>query len=588
MFYLALVSGLINLSAQTVYQKIVSMAVGDLYTTFMAVLLTFIVGSAVGGYCGFYLRRFLPWIELFSGLYALFLFIPLSGPFYHVDIPLPWMILALLPPAFSLGTHVPLYSIYLHQRRFGFIYSLYHWGAILGLVAFEWYFVHAGSVKYALFFLGSCQTVLGIALVILARKNVFLLPTIRATKNPLPLWLGNLRGSILSVLAASTLSFFHLFWSLKTQVALTEGFRMQATMVSAAVLFWMSSAGAISRFLPRWKRSWSFFFIAASVVLTQLTFPWIPVAITDLNNGSLSFYFAISLLLAIYLTIPVLFSSLVFVFETEKAHREMDIDQASGGLNLFASGGNILGFVLGASLAAFFWQTAYFAASFTAALVLFLILASQDKKLLRVQTLGAVAVLIGVSILAFRYEQQSYLFVNRLRKSTREIQAITDVWIRSNALSAMALVTRKTTVPLENLPPSLRADAGERRFYIVDGHLSHDIWAGAEYMSGISGAKFFSHPLKNSLVIGIGSGQAAWGVLAISEHTDMVEISPTVIENLDALKEYNENLLANPNKDIHLKDGFSFVRDCKPGTYDLILNTSTYPSNFNASKLYST
>lgn len=588
MFYLALISGLINLSAQTVYQKIVSMTVGDLYTTFMAVLLTFIVGAAVGGYLGFYLRRFLPWIELFSGLYALFLFIPLSGPFYNYDISLPLVIAALFLPALSLGTHLPLYSIYLRQQRFGFIYSLYHWGAILGLIAFEWYFVHAGSVKYALAFLGVCQTILGIVLIVLARQNRFELPKARAVTNPLPVWLSKLRGSVISVLAASTLSFFHLFWALKTQVALTEGFRMQATMTSAAVLFWMSTAGVASKILPRLERAWIFFFIAVSVVLTQLTFPWIPMAITDLSTGSLAFYFLISLLLAIYLTLPVFFSSLVFIQETETAHQCLDIDQASGGLNLFASLGNILGFVFGALLASEFWKTGYFAASLLAALALFLSFIFESKTRKPGKVLIALLALSTVSVFAFSHHQQNYLFLNRLHKPTREIQTMTDVWIRSSALSSIALVTRQLTIPVSDLPQALQVSTKPARFYIVDGHLSHDIFGGSEYMSGISGAKFFSHPLKKSLVIGIGSGQAAWGLMAISEHTDMVEISPAVLENLSALKEFNEDLLTNPHKTIHLKDGFSFVRDCQPGSYDLILNTATYPSNFNAAKLYST
>lgn len=587
MFYLALVSGLINLSSQTVYQKIVSMTVGDLYTTFMAVLLTFIAGAAAGGYFGYHLRRFLPWIELFSGLYALVLFLPLSGPFYDYDIALPWLILALLPPAFSLGTHVPLYSYYLRRQRFGIIYSLYHWGAIFGLLGFEWHFVHAGSVKYALLVLGACQTLLGLVLIKLTHdkkfhipKSVFAVPFIR-------FWFGTLKASSLAVIAASTLSFFHVLWALKTQVMLTEGFRLHATMISAAILFWMSAAGVLAKKLPKFSRGWNFLFIAAAMTFIQASFSVIPIAITDLNTGTEPVYFAMSFLLAIYLTLPVFFSSLVFVRETESAAQRIEVDQASGALNLFACFGNILGFALGAVMAKSFWGTSYFSLGITLSIFAFVLfsLKSENKKVLRV---GALVVVILASSFALRNPQQDSLFTNRILKATRKIQIMTDVWIRSHALSSIALATRKLTVPTTNLPPALQANSKDRRFYIVDGHVSHDIFSGSEIMSGIAGAKFFNHPLKNSLVIGIGSGQAAWGVASISNHTDMVEISPVVIENLNELKEYNQNLLENPRKDIHLKDGFSFVRDCQLGAYDLILNTATYPSNFNASKLYST
>lgn len=587
MFYLALISGLINLSAQTVYQKIVSMAVGDLYTTFMAVLLTFIAGAAAGGYLGFYLRRYLPWIELFSGLYALVLFLPLSGPYYDYDIALPWLILALLPPAFSLGTHVPLYSYYLRRQRFGIIYSLYHWGAIFGLLAFEWHFIHAGSVKYALLVLGVSQTLLGLFLIKLTHdrkfhipKSVFAVPFVR-------FWFGTLRNSSLAVIAASTLSFFHVLWSLKTQVMLTEGFRLQATMVSVAILFWMSAGGVLAKKLPKFSRAWNFLFIAAAMAFIQASFSVVPIAITDLNSGTAPVYFATSFLLAIYLTLPVFFSSLVFVRETESAAQRIEVDQASGGLNLFACVGNVLGFVLGAAMSGSFWGASYFSLGITLSIFTFVAfsLESENKKILRV---GALAVVILASAFALRQPQQDFLFTNRILKPTREVQGMTDIWIRSHALSSIALVTRELTVPATNLPPALQANAKARRFYIVDGHVSHDIFSGGEFMSGIASAKFFTRPLNNSLVIGIGSGQAAWAVASISEHTDMVEISPVVIENLSSLKEYNQNLLENPRKEIHLKDGFSFVRDCQPGTYDLILNTATYPSNFNASKLYST
>ena len=87
--------------------------------------------------------------------------------------------------------------------------------------------------------------------------------------------------------------------------------------------------------------------------------------------------------------------------------------------------------------------------------------------------------------------------------------------------------------------------------------------------------------------MGMGGGQAAWAVSAISQNTDMVEISPTVIDNLRILKEYNNNLGQRKDLNIFMRDGFSFVRDCTPSSYDLIFNTGTYPSNFNASKLYS-
>ncbi|WP_413287899.1 spermidine synthase [Bdellovibrio sp. HCB337] len=585
MIYLAILSGLINLSAQTVFQKVVSMTVGDLYTTFMAVMLTFILGSALGSYHGYRLRRFLPWIELCTGLYSLLLCFLLSGPFYQWDLPLWLVILGLLPPALALGTHIPLYSYYLRQIRFGLIYGLYHWGAIIGLIAFEWYFVHAGSVKNSLLFLGLCQITLGLVLLKYFRAGAFHVQAKDFKAESIALWFRNYGLSALTVFLASSLSFYGVLWAIKTQNALTEAFRLHATMISTSIFVWMSLAGLVSKKIQKISRSALFLTMAFAFLFQQGSFSVLPVSITDLFSGSMENYFLVSLLLALYLTLPVFISSLIFVNETSRLSESLDVDQASGGLNLFASFGNILGFALGGLMAPHFWHRPYMTTAVMISMVLgFVFLAKVPKK-----TMGVVAIcaLILLSPWAFQKEQKDFLYLNRIAKDQRHMIEMTDVAVYSHALSSIALVTRKLKDSPTPWPEQTQKENPSQRMYVVDGHFSHDVWSGLEMMVGIAGSKYFDRPLGQSLVIGIGSGQAAWAVSALSQKTDMVEISPTVIDNLKILKEYNNNLGERDDLHIHMKDGFSFVRDCKPGTYDLIFNTSTYPSNFNASKLYS-
>lgn len=585
MIYLAILSGLINLSAQTVFQKVVSMTVGDLYTTFMAVMLTFILGSALGSYHGYKLRRFLPWIELASGLYTLLLYFVLAGPFYRTDLPLGIVILGLLLPALALGTHIPLYSYYLRQIRFGFVYGLYHWGAILGLIAFEWHFVHAGSVKDALLFLSVCQISLALLLLKYFRAGKFHIEAKNFKAENLSLWFQEYGVSTLTVFSASTLSFYGVLWALKTQTALTEAFRLHATLISAAVFLWMSLAGLISKAFNKIPRSALFLLLSFCFLFQQGSFSVLPVAITDLFSGTMENYFFISLLLALYLTLPVLVSSMIFINETSRLSEHLDVDQASGGLNLFSSFGNILGFAFGGLMAPHFWHRPYLATAIMISVVLgFVFLLKSPRKTLGI---GAICGAILISPWAFEKEQKDFLFKNRIPKDSRNMLEFKDVDVYSHALSSISLATHTLKDSPTPWSAEVQRENPSERLYIVDGHISHDIWSGLEIKVGLASAKLFTRPLSHSLVIGIGSGQASWAVSAISQKTDMVEISPTVIENLKILKEYNNHLGEREDLHIYMKDGFSFVRDCKPGTYDLIFNTSTYPSNFNASKLYS-
>lgn len=561
------------------------MTVGDLYTTFMAVLLTFILGSALGSYHGYKFRRFLPWIELCSGLYSFLIYAMLSGPFYEWDLPLWLVVLGLLPPALALGTHIPLYSYYLRQIRFGLVYGFYHGGAILGLIAFEWNFVHAGSVKNSMLFLGLCQCTLGLVLLKYFRENKFHIDADSFKPESFKSWFQRYGSSAATVFIASTLSFYGVLWALKTQTSFTEAFRLHATLISAAVFIWMSFAGVASKWIKTLSRFNLFFILAFCFLFQQTSFQFLPVGITDLFSGSMQNYFGISLLLALYLTLPVFTSSLIFIAETARLSKNIDVDQASGGLNLFSSFGNISGFVLGGFMAPYFWHRPYLAVALSLSLILSVIflLKSPRKK---AGLIGLMLLLI-ISPFAFIKEQKDFLYVNRIPKAVRPYVEFTDVDIYAHALSSMSLISKTFKNPTENIPADILEMHPFRRHYIVDGHFSHNIVSGMEIMSGISAAKFFTGPINHSLVIGIGSGQAAWAISAISQKTDMVEISPTVLNNLKVLKEYNNDLHEREDLHIFMKDGFSFIRHCTPGSYDLILNTATYPSNFNASKLYS-
>ncbi|WP_413578421.1 hypothetical protein ACLVWU_07770 [Bdellovibrio sp. HCB290] len=562
---LVLFSGLLNLSAQVLYQKVVSVTLGDLYTTFIWVTLIFIAGAAVGNLFSSRLRKYLPLLEVLTGIYNLILLSTSPAPYV--------LIASLLLPAFCLGTQLPLYSYYLRQFRFRWIYALYHLGALLGLLGFEVYFTQGLSIHTALASLGLAQLALGLALFIISKSNHFHLQA-----NPSFHWKGffnkQFSFSILAVLAISTLSYFQVFWAVKTQTFLTEAFRLQATLITMAVFFWMSVAGATERRAKTIPRSLVFTFWAGTALLIQLLFASVPVFIRDAMTGTLTNYFALSFLLALFLTAPVYFSSLMFIRGAEEISAKLPIDEAASYLNIIASLGNIFGMGLAVAMASLLWFNIYFATAVVAAGAFALIFSLFEGRILKITP--ALGLLIMLAFFAFQNSQSSSLLINRVPAEIRNAATVGRTEVHSAAFSSIAIhyTQSRATIP------------EPVRMYYVDGHASHDLNLYTENLVGLLPAAYFTSTIPRSMVIGVGSGQTSWGVAAISQNTDLIEISPAVRDTLKLFDRENNHLSNRPNVQLYLEDGMNFLRKCKSGSYDLIVNTSTYPGNFNAGKLF--
>ncbi|WP_413581292.1 spermidine synthase [Bdellovibrio sp. HCB288] len=562
---LALFSGLLNLSAQVLYQKVVSVTLGDLYTTYILVTLLFICGAALGNLFSSKLRKHLPLLEVLTGIYNILLFF--KNP------PDTLLIASLLIPAFCLGAQLPLYSYYLRQIRYRWIYSLYHLGAMAGLLAFEVYFTHGLSIRTALAALGLAQISLGIALYIFAKKDRFHLtsnPQIHLKKFFAP---GH-RLSIFAVLAISTLSYYQIFWAVKTQTFLTEAFRLQATLITMAVFFWMSFAGAVEKWGKTVPRAALFIAWACALLIIQLCFPNLPVWLRDAMSGSLANYLALSFIQALFLTIPVLFSSLMFIRGAEVISEDMAIDESSSLLNIIASAGNTVGMLAAVLMSSQLWFNSYFATAIVAASACALIFAHFENRYFK-----TAITLVGVAILAFfafKNRQADSLLGNRLSKEARAQSIPSTTTIHSEAFSSIAIHNT-----LSNIPPHEPV-----RMYYIDGHASHDLNLFTENLVGLIAAPYFPGTIDKSLVIGVGSGQTSWGVAAISTNTELVEISPAVRKTLNLFSFENNQLATRPGIQLHLQDGMNFLKACPTATYDLIVNTSTYPGNFNAGKLF--
>ena len=170
---------------------------------------------------------------------------------------------------------------------------------------------------------------------------------------------------------------------------------------------------------------------------------------------------------------------------------------------------------------------------------------------------------------------------------------ITDVDITSNAFSIQAILKAKVNqlIPIYN-HASISCTSKLKSFHLftIDGHASHVMELQQELQVGLMSGLYQNQTdgaWNKSLVIGIGSGQSSLGVAQISQASDLVDIAPLTIERLRNLNSENGHLADRSDITVYLEDGFGFTKACQHGPYDFLLNTSTYPSTFNASKLYS-
>ena len=288
---LACLSGCLGLAYELLFERAYSLICGDLYLTYAAIVLTFIFGGSLGNLCGYRLRRALPALEIAGGIIALIfgLFLRIGG--YLTTIPTPVMIALLLLPSFIVGLHLPLYGHYFYQKAFDKLYTIYHLGATLGLLAIECLLIPHFALSTIFIICGSIQIIIGISvayqthtgrfqikkidlqipqLVAIARQNAGIL-TLVFTMSLLSYYFHFFLIKILNfyeVITRPTYSFFSSFLSpvLPSVLGLLHVTNGNST-ISPPILFCMPSAlfcfcppSAISSSVPTGRTSISIFF----------------------------------------------------------------------------------------------------------------------------------------------------------------------------------------------------------------------------------------------------------------------------------------------------------------------------------------
>ncbi|MEX3984008.1 hypothetical protein AB4Y45_34025 [Paraburkholderia sp. EG287A] len=570
MLYLALFSGLVNLASQSIFMRVVSAANGDYYLTYYLTTLSFIVISALGNLVSFRIRRFLPYVEIASGLYALGIAIAVrAGVLAGLALPTWAAVAVLVPPALALGVHVPLYTHFV-RKHVGLTYGLYHLGAAAGVIALEWFVLPNVALSSTLIALGVAQVVLGLAVKgSLSAEQVK--PAAIAVESFLT-WAVVNRKAVGSVFVASFASYLALAWGLRSYQFLVLPARMHNGLYNGAVLMMLAAGGLLA--LPMRRR--------AMGSLLPMVGAWLAVSVLFYRAGPNLLYLgsvarveAYSLALALLMNLPVLVSAVVFSRAAEGLGGSRDV--SAGRLMVIAALGNLFGgmsaLLCGNSLLTI-------TPALTVVALLALVLLSQGFEGRRASqagwlAAGGVAVAIAVAV---GFQPIRTVFGMRMPKLP-----VVSTTLTTKLGSTAGYVT--VNVPVPGLPKNITPP--QQKAYFVDGHNSHFVTMPGEISVGLMPSKVISAPFERSVVIGLGSGESAYGVSAISKHTDIVEISPAVLAALPTLAWAHHDVLARPDVTLHRDDGLNYVRHCEPHSVDFIFNTSTYAMMFNAYKLYS-
>ncbi|MEX3984010.1 hypothetical protein AB4Y45_34035 [Paraburkholderia sp. EG287A] len=578
MLYLALFSGLINLASQSVFMRVVSVLNGDYYLVFILTTLSFIVFSALGNLLAARLRRWLPLFELAVGLYSLAGCLGIRE-FHLLETTVSdgAVVALLLPPALLLGLHLPAYAGAVRERL-SLTYGVYHLGAAIGVLALEWAVLPWISLSVALGVLGAAQVVLA-ALVWLQNSKAeqsatSALPIVDTT----PSARQSLVAAVVPVFLASIASYLCVSWGLHAAYGLTYPSRMLIGVYNGCMLLAIALGALAAPFVSQRR-------LGAMAVVAPIA---LAAGLQLFGGAPMLIRHGLPALYAYFVAQSVLFSAPVFVsaviFGSVSASLASDTAGArawsTGALMATSAAGNLVGGVISIAsglLLYTVWPPLCSAILFA---VILLVLAMRTGSTSAGSLFQWAAIAVFACLVAWGEDFAPFKQHIELRYPANYVSRQIDL------VSDMGSVAGK--IMLEFREPGLPAaiQGPTTPLFSFDGHISHAMVPAADVTFGLMTALPVQKPFHRSLVLGLGSGQTALGVSMVSDSTDAVEVSPSVLEVVPRFAAYNHGL--SSRKDVHIfrADGTEFLRTCKPGTYDLVSSTVPYPAMFSTYKMY--
>lgn len=564
-------SGFCGISYEVLYSRLIVSVIGGHFTVNAAILVTFLLGIAIGTRWAHPFSRFLFAIEWIIGAYAVGFALALPGIdrliftsafAQSLGAQIAVVCLLLIVPSGCIGATLPLFSALLKplfpSRAFGLTYMVYNFGAALTALAIEFVLIRRFGIHGTLMGVAGLNFIVGSLL--FASRHSF------AAAPPAP----GRPAAPRELAALATVSFasaiFQLFM-LKLVQFVYGPFNETFAMVLFIVLFGIALGSIASRFF---RFSFGVFVLLAILSLALLLVVESPVlflyaSLQQKFTGWGLIALRVSIILLLMGPVAVCFGAAIPAL----MNRESNVARESGQLLCVSSLANAAGFL---------------------AMVLFI-----HENL----TYGQTVVLVGMLLAAawtLHYLPRPLLAVAGPAMALALIPVMRGVW-EENLLYG----SHTDFMDVLTLRDKLTGYQGGRRFrkhdevlevrnidgfssFNLNGYYSIFTHNLSEHVVGLMSV-LTAPRLNEALVLGLGTGSTAGSVAEYFRHADVVEISQLVIDQQALFDVNSYGVAGKKNVAIHCDDA---IRHLKRSImkYDLVVNTVTNPVYFSSSKLY--
>ena len=572
-----LLSAVCGISYEILYSKFLGNLLGQQFTTNAAVLISFLAGIGLGGLYAHRFTKYLWAIEAGIGFYAIALSISqesiekliyeiapsvgatLSGTTLSA-------ILILATPAFLVGNSIPIFSAYLAERtpKSAFIkaYGIYNFGAVLTVLALEFFVLRHFGLTSALQGLGLLNIAIGICIYFLKKPKTTSTHKTRK-RNTYP---QRLLGSLFLISMASAC--FQML-NIKIFEALFGPFNETFALVLAVTLLSLS-IGSVWANWQRFNYYASIITALIGLILFLVGFEYAAIVHATLYTqaaatavGMIALKFGI--ICALILVPAIGFAAtLPLILRTYR-----DVATDSGFLLFISSMGNVCGFFLMA-----FVLHRYVDYGVIVLIIFLLSVIALFLHHRRVSKwLTITLLLMPISGYAHKlFWSEDLLFLghdnfNSMAEFTEARKGQSQVQNFRGAQDVFALVTQ-----------------GGHSYFYINGYISIVLESTAEKRVGAISA-MFAPRRDNALVLGVGSGATAGTVALLFDRTEAVEVNQVVLDNLHLMNEHNFDIDKRESISLIHGDGSRYLKS-RERDYTLILNTVTSPRYFSSSKLY--
>jgi len=574
---LMLASGFAGISYEILYGRMLGNLIGDQFVVSAAILITFLLGIAIGSRYAWRLWRSLWLIEAMIGIYGAGFAFGAGALEWLLYASLPALptglagsiiacIILLLLPAFLIGCSVPLFAGYMSRisgrSSFSGVYGVYNIGAALTAILIEfvllrWFGIHGAVLVFV------C---INLFVAVLLRVGY---PSLCCDPPPVQTEGGGLRGwqTLIPVSMASAV--FQLFM-IKLAEMILGPFRESFALVLSIVLLGIAMGSLLVR---RYHLSFQTILQLALAGLFVLLLVLAPVTslYASLYESAAASYSGLVLLKWLCLFVLMGLPSIAFgaTVPALLGEHSTDVSRDSGHLLYLASMGNVAGFLLMVFVLHRYLDYGVQLLAVCLLVVISLLFYGQRSR--RQIALSAVLLLsCGGAWVSMWSEGLLYISYTNFHTADALREA------RQSTVRTVAYKGYQDVFAINEVNGS--------PYFFINGYNSIPLNNPSEKVVGAL-ASIFASQTDQALVLGLGSGATASVVGRMFTHTDVVEINPVVRENLFRMKRWNFDIESNSAVNIVVDDAIHYTRVADK-QYDLILNTVTTPLYFSSSKLY--